>query len=261
MEGSLEKAQNIFSEMSQQRWKQDWNVEEKKIIVYAMLRLAQLNKKKRKQILQKTLSFDNQLPIKEDLFPPPMVAEYKKIKNAMREKVYPLPENSKSFGKIMINGRPLKKGTSFFKASQGKKRFTFISNSYKTLSFVENPESLSKKTLKKEALATGSCQSPQIHQDFSGTQAYAFYDAHCLLPARGQIQDLLPQTAYGQNLKARSESPLEKKWKKNTWLWVGATVLGVFATYKVLEAQRQNRPQRIEVQPTNDYFTNTPTQQ
>lgn len=261
LEGSIDKARKTFEEISDKKWEHDWSTDEKKIIVYSILRLAQMDRVKQKQLLTEALTFDKQLPIKETLFPPPMVAEYKRIKNSLKEKVYPLPQHSDLFEKILINGELLKRGTSFFKATKGKKRFSFVSNSYKPIVVINSPEALSKRPLKPEALVAGNCQSPQIKQDFSNIPAYAFYDKNCILPARGQIQDLLPNTQYGKNMKASSNTPLKRKWKKSTWLWIGASIVGAFATYKLLEAQNKNRPHRIEIQPNNDHLTNASSQQ
>ena len=143
----------------------DWTQPERKIILYALFRMAQLeqNLQKQKLFLQEALVFGRNLKIDSSLFPPPIMHNYSKLKKSAGytlvdlKKIFPLHEI------ILINGQR----HSFkekLKLAYGVYRISALSSSHKSWTEVVSLSRLMAQKIKTPALLAkkSSCEKARF---------------------------------------------------------------------------------------------------
>lgn len=119
LETLLEKSQREFLSHEPQRAKKtykliishihsfDWTLPERKIILYALFRIAQLetNLQKQKLFLQEAAVFSGDLKIDTSLFPPPLVQTYSNLKKSMNYIPVNLKKKFPGYELVLINGK------------------------------------------------------------------------------------------------------------------------------------------------------------
>ena len=253
--GSLDSAKSSFKKMISIQHEENWDLNQRKSINYAFFRLAQLSKQEQKvAYVKKAISFDSAIAPDAKLFPPPFTALFYKIKNTLEPKVWPLPDNASSFKSILINGKLHSPGQSFIKTSVGEKRFTFVSNKFKSVTITAKASALSKHKLSLSPLAAGECESPQILPTLNKKNHYALYDKECVIPTNIQSIVHIPVTHSFE-----SNQNTKKVWKNDsTWVWIGLTALTTLVAWKALENQNKQDPQPIPAaKPTQRYISNS----
>ena len=251
LKGSLEKAKSFFREMADQRFKQHWDLESRKSIHYALLRLAQLELQpaQRRGHLKEALFFDSHIQVNPSLFPPPIVREYQALKENIPLQIYPLPQTSDLFSEIIINGK--KKGDSslFFRTHGGRLRISFLSNKYKAIHKVTTAGELEKLHLPASPMATGSCEKPQFNIKTTG-QKFLFYNGQCQSLPLGEAHNLFQNE---QALMDRETSKNPTQWRSSHWVWAGVSILAAGLLWNHLntrnsggqESQRPPTPREI----------------
>ena len=169
--GETERAVQVFTEISNLAYKANWSQEERRIIMYALLRKAQIqeDKEKRKALLVLAsdffaieLSRDSYLDY--NLFPPPLMEQLQKIqtnKNKLSpnwNKVFPQHEI------ILLNGQRLDKNKSM-PLPQAVYKITALSSSHKAWSKNISLSELLGQTIKTSSLSRGSCKKPMPAAD------------------------------------------------------------------------------------------------
>ena len=223
----------------------DWNKEERKIIFYALFRLAQLEKDPKKQILllKEALAFSMGLKVDTKLFPPPVTNQYTKVKKMATfvplklNKIFPL------HSVVIINGRAYSHKEELA-LPYGLYRVSAFSTSHKSWTQTLSLSRLISKKLKTPALVSGSCQKPILSHQFLHEQSVRIlFPNFCVwdssLSLAKQEKNLLPtQLKIAEQLKA----PEEEKSYLEEWIWLGvAVVVGGTAIWALTRNAKPNK--------------------
>ena len=252
LDGSLEKAMEIFRKIIKMRHMRDWPLEAQKSVYYAFFRRAQLlkNKQARRSLIREAIFFSPHWVPDLKLFPPPLVEEFEKIRGTVNEKIWPLPRGAEKFEQLLVNGRVVEKSGSFIKTHPGTQRFSFISNRYKPVHIVADIQTLSTSTLPLTLLAPGDCQNPRFMDELKNRKnTFVFYSPNCIVSSHQGLSlqrpslFIEPISIKKRTLQA-SQSPLR------SWIWAGVGVLSIFVTWQLL---REDQPQP-ETQPEGSEY-------
>ena len=212
----------------------DWNTEERKIIFYSLFRLAQLEKdlQKQKLLLQEAFVFGINLKLDLQLFPPPLVELYLKLKKEATfvslhlKKLFPAHEI------VIINGK-IHSNKEKVTLPYGMYRVTALSSSHTSQTQTLSLSRLISQNLKTSSLVDGSCQQPilsHLDNNLKKDQIRILFPNFCVWNSlQDQIvktqQNILPaDIKMVEGLKQAEQNP---GWWEEEWLWIGtAMVLG-----------------------------------
>ncbi len=224
LQGSLEKAADLFKQLTEMQHQARWSLTEQKIIHYAFLRLAQLRPTDTKSWLRKAFLFNPKVKVDENLFPPPLVDHYKSLQKSTPVNVWTLPKRVENFDQVFINGRPLPKGVTFFRYRPGRVRMDLLSNIYQPVTLVTDLKDLESTKVTLHPLATGTCQAPNFH--FKASQKFRLLNEDCL---SGKAAVTGTQTL--SKWQAATVKPEQgPSILKNKWFWVGVSVIATGLT-------------------------------
>lgn len=234
--GDIDGARTLFNSMIQQLHNSDWSKEDQKALHYALTRLAQLSvdSKLQKKLLQAAIDFAPQALIDPVKFPPPLVEDYKKILDGSSETVWSLPDWSRNYQWVLINGQPQKLQGPFLKTRTGVKRFTFLSDRYESHSLVQTIETLQKIKHTPLALVSGNCQNPQWSSKLPQNLEKIYVTDDCQSAASQKSPAVL--TAFQPNPQPQ---PSTQHWTRSKWFWIGAALVGAGVLVS-LEAQKKD---------------------
>ena len=213
----------------------DWNTNERKIIFYALFRLAQLEKdlQKQKLLLTEALVFGMGLKLDLQIFPPPLTNLYSNLKKKSTfvplklKKLFPFHEI------VLINGKAYSNKAQVT-LPYGVYRVTALSSSHKSWTKTLSLSHLIAKKLKTSPFVQGSCQQPDLKnlEGFHSERARVLFPNFCVW----SFPTKLPQTATAflpadiKMIEEELEKPEQnKEWWEEEWLWLG-TALAVGAT-------------------------------
>lgn len=156
---------DLFKAITDLAYLGDWNKEQRRIILYAFLRLAQLeknsNRKKAFLISAGNFIMENLTSTypEYNLFPPPFIERLNNFQNKKNSFVINWKKLFPHHEILLING---KKMTDKTKLKEGKYRITVLSSSHVPwIKTIELGDLLSKK-MKSETLTSGHCDSLKI---------------------------------------------------------------------------------------------------
>lgn len=224
LSGEGKKAVEAFKRITRRALKADWDEEDRRIILYSFLRIAQseTNKEKRKAVLLSSAGFAS-FQIKPEnypdhsLFPPPLIEELSLLwekTNSLSldwESIFPQHEI------ILINGRPIKKNQ---KAPwpQAFYRITALSSSHQPWSQNLNLSELTTQKIKTKSLTKGPCANPQIQKE-QPSNVHILPFSKCPPPATLRFEkksSQIKETAVAKEEKTSAVPP---------WLILGAGVV------------------------------------
>ena len=155
--------------------------------------------------------------------------------------------HTEKFEKILVNGKTVTTEKGLLQLRDGFKKISFFSNSYKPVHYTVAPQKLATLTLPLKPYAEGTCSEPRLFET-SKTSA-VFYGLNCI-KKNGHI---LPNKA-SLDIAHNAIKPIPRRnhfWKRNrTLLWVGASLLGAFATWQASQrpSSHQSTPD-VRAQP------------
>lgn len=220
LSGEGKKAANAFYEITELALKADWDKEDRRIILYSFLRLAQNEEdlEKRKALL---LSAENFAPFQinrenypdHSLFPPPLMEELKLV----QEKTNQLSVDWKTLFPqheiILINGKKIQKDKKS-EIPQSFYRVTALSSSHKSWSKNLNLSKLLTQKIKTNSLTKGTCEKLQIKSSalkehihiasFSNCPPRAFLQLKTNKP-KAHKQSSFIQTVFSSDLDTSSQ--------------------------------------------------------
>ncbi len=248
--GDLEKSKKYFKNISDLKFQFDWNEEERKVIHFALLRLAQVTQEPlvKNQLLTEAIEFDSSLVMDENLFPPPMVEKFKQLKKISKTQVWSLPKNAAEFDEILVNGKSHKGHTSFLRSAAARLRLTFLSNKYQTITLIQEPQHLESANLVLKPMALGDCDHPNWQMELDSSQQWLFVDEGCVGESKNP-QTLSTVSAQNLEISASNQnsSGSVPQILKSKWLWIGVSILA--AGVVVSQNQKQSpQAQSKEVQ-------------
>ena len=139
----------------------DWNKEERKIIFYSLLRLAQLEKDSRKKdlLLKEALTFSMGLKPDTQIFPPPLTNRYAQLKKSATFVPLNLKAVFPQHSAILINGRVYSHHEKPI-LPEGFYKVSALSTSHEKWTKTLSLSRLLSKKVKTPPLTKGSCQKP-----------------------------------------------------------------------------------------------------
>ncbi len=238
LKGSLIKSKKEFKNIIELRFKNDWNNEQQKIIHYAFLRLAQLerNKQKRVKILKDALFFNNKIKPNNQLFPPSLINEYATTKAQLNVQIWPLPDNYNLFDQVLINGNSIESASGFLKKEMSTIRISFLSNKWSPQTFVTNTKNLKSLKLQKQPMVTGNCHNPTFHHTELINTSPLIFDKGCVGKTQTLMSSIEPNT---KNLTNQSKTQ-SMSFYKNKWFWIGLSVVAVGLTAYQIDQNNRN---------------------
>ena len=231
LSGSAEGAVQVFKDISDLAYQADWNKEDRRIIVYSLLRMAQLEEEpeKRKALLLLASDFFAFEMNKENysdynLFPPPLIKELKDIQKKKNElsldwsKIFPDHEI------ILLNGQKLEKNKTF-SLPQAVYRITALSSSHQAWSKNISLSELAGQKIKTPSLTKGFCQKLELLTEHKNTQLAPVSNCPSLNPLSLKTEEVNNLDFNAIDLE---EEPKPKKSQKDqwpAWLAIGASVI------------------------------------
>ncbi len=245
LDGQLSLAKESFDEITSMAHSADWGEEERKALHFSFLRKAQLtsNVQTSYKILGQALDFDFEQIIDEQIFPPPLVQQYKNLLKQRKSLVFALPSQASKFDQILINGKVQTDVKSFLKIPRQDVRITFLSNTYKPQSFVTNSEQLQNLKISLDPLILGTCESPDWDRNLFADQKILRIWPGC------QNSKSLALPTLSEKLTIRPEvSSSNFKFLKSKWFWAGVSILATGAIVHHQQKDRSSAHQGSEVQ-------------
>jgi len=243
---TLKESMEQFEKVVEQRFDEDWDPAQIKMIHYSLLRMAQHDSKK-EFWLEEAIKWSSDLEPDADLFPPTFVAELQSRKQKMKMTTFDLTPFKQSGEIVIINGEWIP-SQDFIMRPDGVYRLTVVSNRYLPVSLIGTFKDLTAKLISRVAFVRGSCANPDWAPSTQGQNLKAFFSTECQMALRDNKKkplDLSPSPILVQNNLSetypaqKSSTLLESK-----WFWIGAAVLGSFVVYK------QFKPQKRDTEPS-----------
>ena len=235
LSGEDKRAVQAFRGISSLAYRADWDEEDRRIIMYSLLRLAQFEEEpeQRKALLLSASDFfifeiNEETYSDYSLFPPPLIEELKEIqkkKNILSlnwTKIFPNHEI------ILLNGQKLEK-YKIPSLPQAVYRITALSSSHKTWGKNISLSKLARQIIETASLTTGTCQKLKL----------LIQKKNIKLAPVSNCPNLNPLSSKMENNLAFSPIYSEKESKSNTektettarqwpsWLIVGVSVVAL----------------------------------
>ncbi|MGE3974478.1 MAG: hypothetical protein AB7F59_08135 [Bdellovibrionales bacterium] len=241
----FDEAKTLFENVVQLAHQSDWKNSQRELLFTALLRLAQFeqNPEGRNHYLKRAIALDHEMEPNTSLFPPPLIKELKELRKDLRSRAYlfkkPVAERTSS---VLLNGKKL----NFQKpvmVVEGLHRLTVVSNGHVTWTKVLSQRDFENLYVERKALASGSCEKPQIHSetDLGLTHSSYFFGTSCV--REGSKKKIIAMTAllpdHHSSATMPSDAPSKPLWKK-PWFW--AAVAGVALTAILISQNNQNQP-------------------
>ena len=227
----IERAVQIFKEISNLAYKANWNKEERRIIMYALLRTAQIEEDKEKQKALLILASDffafeiNKESYSDyNLFPPPLMSQLELIQKKKTKlfvdwnKIFPDHEI------ILLNGQKLNKNKSL-ELNQAIYKITALSSSHKVWSQVISLSELLRQTIKTASLTKGTCKKVALaeHIQTENIEIVPILNCPSLTPFK--IKDELMN--YQLEKKTKNSKQIKDNWPTWAVIGVGAIILSL----------------------------------
>jgi hypothetical protein len=239
----LKSAVQKYKEIIHSSNQADWTLQQRRLILAAYLRLASLEKDSaaRKIRLQQAAQLDPRLEPDQELFPPPLIAEYKKVQTpwiSVSTERWP-PDISY----ILVNGRRVRR-TNTLLVPSGSFRITWVGDSFVPFTRVLQVKDLDQIHFDLQYLVDGNCEQPHWNQPSSNypLNTLVVYSENCTLDLRttdSPVHPIARQTSAELALPMPESPPPQKKsMLESPWFWV---VLGGLVGGVVIYQQSQNR--------------------
>ena len=246
-------SKKIFQQITEHTHSFDWTMEERKIIFYSLFRLAQMerNLQKQKLFLQEAFVFGRDLKLDFDLFPPPVIELYSKIKKVSSYSKVNLQSIFPKHQLVLINGRAYTNKEKIT-LPYGVYRITALSSSHQSHTKVLSLTRLISKKIKTSSLVSGSCKQPNLSglkDTLKKEQIRILFSNFCvwnpvfynLAETKVEVEEL--------------EEPNKTKGLEEKWIWAGvafilagAIGIGVLGKSKKSpqDAKTQNKPKKTK---------------
>ena len=248
--GETELAKKTFNEITSVALQADFNLEQRRLILYAFLRQAQieLDSNLKKAILLQTASFmleelTNSYP-DYNLFPPPLIKTLNtiyhtnKILNINWKKLFPNHEI------ILVNG--VKRNIDMIDNLKiGTYRMTALSSSHAPYVNTIRISSLISKKIKTQPLTKGVCQHLQIKEAWKQPHIKLFTPKNCsgihkkvFASPYNSLEELLSNPDFIN--KKMNLNALSTKEKVGLGIGIGIAILAIGITWFVVENNKPN---------------------
>lgn len=255
LDGNIDQAKSLFEKVSEKKWSCDWADDERRLISFSLMRLAQLetNDSQRRQWLQDNIDFDDQLKPDESVFPPPLIKEFTSLQKQQSKQKITFPAFAKKFSAILRNGRFVSLAQITFEALPGKARYTFVSDSFQTEKVFLTLKELEGLSLEPQPLVYGDCENFQITESLRLLKNVSvFHGMDCIKGQPSSEYRLShassPDIVLPSFANETTASETQRSWIQRNGLWVGTAILSsILIGYHL---NKQNEPQAVSVPST-----------
>ena len=219
----------------------DWDTEERKIIFYSFLRLAQLEteEQRSKLLLKKAVVFGKNLKVDLSLFPPPLVKAYHQIKESIHLISFDLRNIFPNHEWILINGAGYSHDQQV-SLPDGTYRITALSSSHKAWTQIISLAQLVTKKIQTPLLVAGQCEKALLSSSLGkkiGHRIQVLFPHFCVWDINKPVSLDLKPTGV-QELMDNNNS--NQKITLNKWFWLGIAATLVVATVVVMDFEDKN---------------------
>ncbi|MBY0385570.1 hypothetical protein K2X05_10470 [bacterium] len=258
LDGNIDQAKFLFANIAEKKWSCDWANDERKIVYFSLMRLAQLENTDlhRHQLLQDAIDFDDQQKPDESVFPPPLVKEFATLQKKQFQRKITLPAFAKKFSAILRNGRFVSLAQITFEALPGKARYTFVSDSYQVEKAFLTLAELESLSLEPQPLVYGDCENFQITESLRLLKNISvFHGLDCIkdntptenliASASGNAKDVFLSTFASDTEKTQGNG----SWIQRNGLWIGSALVSSLLIGYYLNKQNEE-PRAVAVPST-----------
>ena len=275
LESLLEKSQREFLSFEPQRAIKtykiiishihsfDWTLSERKIILYALFRMAQLetNLQKQKLFLQEAVVFGGDLTIDTSLFPPPLMQTYLNVKKSINYTPVDLKKIFPEHELILINGK-------VYSTFQQQKKLLLPYGTYRVHALSSSKQAWLK-TLSLSRLLSKKVQVPYLIGEHSSCQqttlnpemkkldrlVQVLFPNFCVWSSvkehiKSQQSELIADTVLDKpssdstSIKNLPENLAQSQANKNKWikpvLWSGGAVLFSALAFSLIKNNKKS---------------------
>ena len=236
--GEEERAIKSFKQISNLAYQADWDKEDRRILIYSFLRMAQLkdDPENKKALLLLTSDFFASKINKENysdynLFPPPLMEKLQTIQKKKNNlsinwnKIFPDHEF------ILLNGKKIEKNK-ILSLPQAIYKITALSSSHTAWSKNISLSELVRLTIKTQSLTRGSCRNQEILMSAPIKNIKLAPISHCpkldILNASPQIgQELTVSSSLLEESQKETSSSQNLLSHWPSWLVIGAGVIAL----------------------------------
>ena len=210
LKGSIEKSKQHFRAIAKLRYQYSWRIKERKIIHYALLRLAQLEKEEVKK-------------------------QFKTLQKQFKHNIWALPQNSGQFGSLLVNGRKVPMNSGFIRLPKGSYLFRFLSNRLEPYEVYTSTSELKALKLISRSLSQKGC----INEEYKNIKDIQVLGQHCQpqFDARAEQLSETPSSVTIKDLEAQNEP----KFYQSKWFWIGLSVLATGLAYNEFNRKEPNK--------------------
>ena len=250
-------AKKSFQDITQMAHAADWNEEDRRIILYAFLRSAQLEDQpdiKKAFLLSASRFFRKQITAKKadyNLFPPPLTEKFNSfLKNPIFLKmnwreIFPEHEIILVNGETVSIHKPLQ-------IPEGTYRITALSSSHAPWSGALSLSQLISRPVHTKALTTGACQSLKIAPQWENPSVQLL-SPECPAPLKfageaaaiSKEKDALSAEGGAPQMDFPEKTNLSKKRKIPKWLWIAGGVAAGSLLIYLQDFQSTQKPPPI----------------
>ena len=223
----------------------EWNKEERKIIFYALFRLAQLEKNNKKQtlLLKEALAFSMGLKVDHKLFPPPLAKQYAYIKKSATFVPLHLKQIFPLHPVVILNGR-IYSHQEEIALPYGLYRVSALSASHESWTQTLSLSRLISKKVKTPALAGGSCEKPLLkYKPLQKQNTRLLFPNFCVWNSTLSIAKKENQIEHVHLPMTEDLDEPENKSHYEEWIWLGAALaIGGIAIWAFTRDSAPNKP-------------------
>ena len=246
LSGEEERAVKAFKQIADLTYQADWDKDDRRIILYSLLRMAQSEQETEKQKALLLVASDfsafeiNRENYSDyDLFPPPLMKELQQIQNKKNELSLNWNEIFPNHEIILLNGRKLEKNQ-ILSLPQTAYKVTALSSSHKAWSKNTSLSKLAGQKIQTQSLTKGACHKLEVvtdiqHKNIKLTPVSSCPDFNILKTTDTLAvnpNDLEPKTTP-------SQKKLSAHWP--SWLILGASVVALSLAISLGENKNKNK--------------------
>lgn len=224
----------------------DWTESQRQLLFHSYLRAAQtaVLEAQRQNFLDASIAFDPKSEPDEKLFPPPLVAEWRAVKKAVRSTTLQLPPRLKQFEGAFINGTKVDFKRYAIRVPARVFRLTLLSNRFEPVTRVGTVNDMRDWEPKTIPLSSGTCASPQIHTQMLEDPSVLYSDS-CIsttkaLGTASKATEMAPALFQKTNFAKETQSQDSVLKKPLFWGIVGSVV--AIAAYSASRQKNDEAP-------------------
>lgn len=231
---TVESAHENYKKVIAMAFLGDWSDSQRQLIFHSYLRAAQtaVLEKQRRSYLEDSINFDSKLQPSDQLFPPPLVAQWHIAKKSASFATVQLPKRFRQFDAAFVNGVKFDLKRFAIRVPRKTFRLTLLSNQFEPVTKVGTYNDLGEWEPKTIPLSSGTCKDPQIHSHWISSPVVLYADG-CVSNAKATetatARAESTPALFGQKEFMAEPRPATSVFKKPLFWGIVGTVVAVAA--------------------------------